>query len=360
MKKLTAEQFIKRSNIIHNNEFTYLKVVYVNTEQKVIITCSKHGDFLQKPNKHMSGQKCPKCTNNVRLTIEQFIEKAYLAHGNIYDYSQVIYKNNRSNVIIICKSHGKFLQTPENHVSGKGCPQCGILKLYSNITSFILKSELKHGNKYDYSKSIYINANTKIEIICPLHGSFWQIPENHYTGGCIKCAAILRGKNLALTQEEFINKAAIIHNNIYNYSLIKYKNLDTKIEIICSKHGSFFQRPYTHLCGSKCYLCAWSAGTSKLEQSWLNSLNIPLENRQFKIKIGSKRIVVDGYDPQTNTVYEFNGDFWHGNPLIYNPNSYNETVNKTFGELYNKTIERENLLKTVGYNLVIKWETEKL
>ena len=127
-----------------------------------------------------------------RLTIEQFIPKAKLVHRDKYDYSKSIYKTARDKIMITCKTHGFFEQTPDNHLHGKGCPKCAInllpqCKAKSN-ESFISEASKIHNNKYDYSMTKYINWIVKVEIICPIHGHFLQSPNNHLRkNGCPKC-----------------------------------------------------------------------------------------------------------------------------------------------------------------------------
>lgn len=107
-----------------------------------------------------------------------FIRKALKVHGNWYDYSKVEYKGSRTKVTIICPIHKDFEQTPTNHLNDKGCNKCGNLNRgkYHVLTTqtFIERSKSIHNNKYDYSKVNYINNRTKICIICPEHGEFWQ------------------------------------------------------------------------------------------------------------------------------------------------------------------------------------------
>ena len=111
---------------------------------------------------------------------ELFIEKAIKIHGDKYNYSKVEYINARSNIIIICKIHGEFNQVARNHLSNSGCKECAIDKKKSSLIAFIEKSNITHNYKYNYSNVHYINAHTKVIIICPIHGKFMQTPHNHY------------------------------------------------------------------------------------------------------------------------------------------------------------------------------------
>jgi predicted nucleic acid-binding Zn-ribbon protein len=190
-KKLTTEQFIEKSIEKHGNKYDYSKVNYVNGKTKVCIICHIHGEFYQRPDHHLGGQGCPDCGENKKTT-EDFIKEVIEIHGNKYDYSKVEYVNTKTKICIICPEHGEFYQTPENHLQGKGCSDCGGTKK-KTTEEFIEKSKEVHGDKYDYSKVEYVNGKTKVCIICPEHGEFCQTPENHLTGyGCPDCGGSKR------------------------------------------------------------------------------------------------------------------------------------------------------------------------
>lgn len=122
---------------------------------------------------------------------------------------------------------------------------------------FIEKSIKKHGNRYDYSKVEYVNSTTKVCIICPEHGEFWQTPQAHVRGhNCPKCSNKKRGDTFRSNVEDFISKASIIHKNKYEYEKDKYVNSETKIPIICPKHGVFWMTPMNHLLGQGCPKCS--------------------------------------------------------------------------------------------------------
>lgn len=217
---------------------------------------------------------------------------------------------------------------------------------------FIEKANKVHNFKYNYSKVNYKNNTTKVTIICKKHGEFSQIPSNHLIGmGCYICKG-----GVQLVTHEFIEKAKQVHGNKYNYSQTKYKNNKTKVIIICNKHGKFLQAPCDHLQGNRCPKC--SRRISRNENKWLNDLekkkNIKIE-RNLTIYIDNKRFHPDGFDHKTNTIYEYNGYFWHGHPDYYHPNDINPRTKTTFGELYRKTLKREELIKSAGYNLIVKW-----
>lgn len=115
----------------------------------------------------------------VKDTTEIFITKATTIHGNTYDYSQVNYVKSSQKIIILCSKHGAFEQIAADHLKGCGCPKCSLIKRSKSLDTFIQESNNKHNNKYDYSKVVYKQSQSKVTIICPIHREFRQTPENH-------------------------------------------------------------------------------------------------------------------------------------------------------------------------------------
>ena len=261
MERKTQEQFILQAQEIHGNKYDYSSVEYKNAITKVKILCSKHVEFKQTPDKHLQRHGCPECGGTKKRTTRDIIAEFVSIHGDKYDYSLVEYRNNRTKVKIICPKHGEFTQTPDNHLrSESGCLKCGAdstaKKLASNTSQFIEKAREIHGEIYDYSLVEYMNSYTKIKIICSKHGEFTQIPSNHLQRkGCEEC-----GGTKKRTTQDIIAEFSSIHGDKYDYSLVEYKNYDTKVKIICSKHGEFTQRPNDHLQGMGCDTCG---GTKK-------------------------------------------------------------------------------------------------
>ena len=194
----------------------------------------------------------------MKKTNKQFIEEANIRHDFKYDYSKTQYINKREKVCIICPKHGEFWQEASSHLKGCGCPKCGkesSQKRQSlNTEQFIERAKKVHGDKYDYSKTKYINSSTKICIICPIHGEFWQRPTEHLRGrGCKKCGDLSVGiKNSKITTDEFIERAKKVHGDKYDYSKTEYISPRKKICIIDKEFGEFWMMPYAHLNGQGC------------------------------------------------------------------------------------------------------------
>lgn len=355
MKKLTTTDFIKRSIEKHNNKYSYEFAIYINSKTKIKILCKEHGLFEQLPTNHLSGSGCPDCSGNKKLTLNSFIQRADILHNNKYNYILVKFDNNDSKIDIICPKHGQFTQVLENHLRGHGCGKCNYDNRRTGLDEFIIKSNLKHNNIYDYSLVDYKDINYRVKIICKEHGVFEKIPKSHIKGeGCITCSIKNRNNSYKISYDDFLKKSNLIHDNKYDYSLIEYTSSGYKIDIICPKHGLFSQRANDHQNGVGCPTCGSMNFISKAEKRWLDSLGIENEYRQ--VKIG--KYTVDAYIPETNTIYEFNGDFWHGNPNIFDKNDINRVSMKSYGELYNITINKENELKDLGYNVISIWEND--
>jgi hypothetical protein len=187
-RMISTDTFIKKSKIIHNNIFDYSLVEYNGCKNKVKIICKEHGIFEQTPDNHLRKRGCPTCCGNQLSTKKLIIEKFISKHGNLYDYSLIEYKGDKINIKIICKKHGIFEQTPNNHYRGTMCPTCSSVSKFKNNEEFISNCIKKHGNKYDYSLVEYKNSLEKVEIICKKHGTFTQKPNNHLNGqGCPIC-----------------------------------------------------------------------------------------------------------------------------------------------------------------------------
>lgn len=243
-----------------------------------------------------------------RLTTKEFIQKAIEIHGNKYDYSKVEYKNNKTKVCIICLKHGEFWQIPNSHLNGSECPKCS--GKFLDKEYFIEKANKIHNNKYDYSKLVYLGNKTKVEIICSIHGSFWQTPNDHLDHcGCPECR-----KSKKLTTETFIKRANQTHNNLYDYSKVQYINADIKIEIICKRHGSFWQLPSNHIAGQDCPKCRLKEQSKLYEKIKSRFPDIEIIYEADKIEwLKPQRF--DIYFPKYNIAVEYNG-IQHYRPVI--------------------------------------------
>jgi very-short-patch-repair endonuclease len=203
-------KFIIKANKRHSEKYDYSEVEYLNSIEKVKIICKKHGAFWVRPDAHVRKVGCPECNGGVKYTTSTFIFKASKIHENKYDYSEVEYLNSSEKVKIICPIHSYFFMRPVNHLTGQGCPSCSGVRSI-DTKSFISISNRVHNNKYDYKDVIYKNNRTKVDIICKTHGKFLQSPKDHMKGhGCKLCniskGELMLEKKLKILNIEFIRE----------------------------------------------------------------------------------------------------------------------------------------------------------
>jgi hypothetical protein len=358
-KRLTTEAYIEKAVKKHGNTYDYSETKYVYSMEPVTIICKIHGSFSMVASTHLSGKGCYKCGRDAQKSnTNDFVAKAIARYGSErFDYSETEYTTNRTKVAIRCYKHGVFNILPCNHLKGNGgCKRCsGNEKLTTD--TFIKRAIDLHGNVYDYSKTAYSSARSSVVIICKKHGAFNVIAAEHLKGkgrgGCKYCSR----ENRKYTTEVFIEKAIHKHGNAYDYSLVNYIFGSKKVKIICKKHGIFEQLPSMHLFGNGCPNCTFRV--SKAETAWLDSLGVRSDYRQTNLLMKSgKRYLVDAYVPETNTVYEFNGDYWHGNPKKHKAEEINEMNGIAFGILFENTQSKIKELIENGYNVVSIWESD--
>ena len=355
--KQTTQDFIEKARKIHGDKYDYSCTEYKGARYNVDIRCKIHGVFTQIATNHLSGKGCKECSRtkvakDQTSNIEEFIGKARNIHGDKYDYSLVDYVNNHTQVEIICKEHGNFLQAPNGHLSGRGCKECGKEKSIEDIKSrlmllkdeFIKRASEVHGNKYDYSSVDYKDTRTKIEIICKEHGSFFQSPNKHMQGrGCPTCGRERTIEHNFLTLDDFIKKARNVHGDKYDYSKSLYTGADNKLEITCEKHGKFLQTPHNHLKGTNCPSCGASISKPEIKlKDFIRSFY------KGEIITNSKSIIppmeLDIYVPTLNLAIEFNGGYWHSER--FKDKNYH--------------LHKYNLCKNKNIRLVSIWEWEYL
>lgn len=205
-----------------------------------------------------------------RSSTEDFVRKARKVHGEKYDYSCTVYNGVHECIEYVCPTHGKIKQEANSHLRGHGCPHCscgGIKGSTQSNDYFIKRAKEVHGDFYSYEKTKYLGWYEKVEITCPIHGSFWQEAGNHLHGyGCKKCGYDRTHNSNKETKEGFIRNAIKKYGDEYDYSLVDYKGCYAPVNIICKKHGVFQMGPTYHLSGHRCPKCV-SEEMTKLRSS---------------------------------------------------------------------------------------------
>jgi very-short-patch-repair endonuclease len=326
-----------------------------------------------------------------RLTLQEVLSRFRKAYGDTYDYSKVVFKGNKSKVIVICKkkNHGEFETYPDNHYRRVGgCPKCNRerLKIAKNKLStkeFINKAIAIHGNFYDYSKVIYSGMNKPIIVICKEHGEFTQSKaQNHLINeyNCPECLDLRLHKKASErlpTLEEAKKKVFAIHRDFIEISdFSMYAGTDTKIKFVCKrkkKHGEWEASLHqvtssSHITrASGCPVCKMSKGERDI-LFWLRDNNIK-HKWQFRIKKPNQSkksfFIYDFFLPNHNTLIEFDGrqhfiaiEHWGGEKALQR-NKINDKIKSDFAESkgykliripYTKTLKIDSILANVLFD----------
>lgn len=388
-RRIKDNELRQRCVDTHDKRFDYSKTDFsvgvgnqTNADSLVWIRCIKHSNEFQKTlydHLRYKNGGCEICDREwmsewQRMSVDEFIQRAAEKHEGKYNYDLVHeFANQHELVWINCpiEEHGFFPKSPANHLHltrPQGCPICGAMhggeKKRSNSSEFIEKAQAKHGKKYDYSAVDYIKSDEQVEIICPEHGSFPQTPNDHLSGhGCDKCGLIAQGAaNKYLTTELVVERCKEVWGNRYDYSLVEWIHDSEKIQVICpiNDHGIFPTDFHNHTSKIEPKGCPKCGSTRRVKQNaWLDSLDIPdnPQNREFRIKFNDGTwVFADGYVPDTNTVYEFWGDKWHGNPKFYQPKEIFFGI--TMADRFLTTQKKRRNYTAHGYKLVEIWENE--
>ena len=322
--RLTTAEFIENARQVHGDRYDYSQARYINNSTKLTVICPGHGPFEVKPNNHVINRSgCPACNKPARTTLESFIARARQAHGDRYDYSQAEYRDVSTKVTIICPEHGTFEQFPYDHTQGRGCPACGIEKSAAgnrrSLAEFIQRAREFHGDHFDYSRSVYTNSTTPIEIICPDHGPFWQVPQDHITRyGCAACAGLA-----AIDFCEFSRRAQVVHQGKYQYIPESYTGWRSKVTALCSIHGEFPTTPKYHIdSASGCPACAREATSSQGETQladWIAGAGFEIRRNDRETLGGFE---LDIYVPAKRVGIEYHGAYWHSDQTLSHPRAH--------------------------------------
>lgn len=263
---------------------------------------------------------------------DEFIKRAIKIHGDKYDYSKAVYVNFDTKVEIICKEHGSFWQTPGNHLKGKGCPICSGNAKMSKDT-FIEKAKKIWGDRFDYSLVEYKNNITKVCIVDSDGKKYFQTPANHLSG--FDCTI-----NPKLTTEEFVNRAKKIHGEKYNYDKTIYTKAKDKVLITCPIHGDFFQLPHNHIGGSGCPKCKQKSILETSVQEILDRNKIEYESEKRFKWLGKKSI--DFFIPKLNIGIEC-----QGKEHLYETGQW-----ESFEVVLSRDVEKYNICNKNGIKLI--------
>ena len=377
------------------SDYDYSKVNWDGkiSKSKITMICNKHqyewdgnvGNLLRL------GCGCIKCgfEKTSEKTRKDFIGESKEKFGkDTFDYSKVKYNDAHQDITLTCIKHTEeFTCVAREHlisVSG-GCPSChkensSGANHWSAITLEDLKKRIESiwGDRFTYDFTGYTYLNSKIKISCAIHKRTWEATGNNHIHptnprGCVMCGREEIGNKLRMPIEECLEKCRKVHNNLYTYNNVVYKNNATDILVTCKIHGDFPISPAEHWRGYGCPACS-QAGVSKGQKEWLKHIEDTTgndiiykggkHNREESFRINSKLYRVDGCCKETKTIYEFLGCWYHGCPECQDPEKIHCWKNTTMKALYQEFLDRKKIFEDYGYNVVsiweCKWEGDKL
>lgn len=261
-----------------------------------------------------------------KLTFEAFVAKSTnfddpineKHRGVSYDRpeSRASWNGSKVKIPLWCEVHSEFfVQQPANHMNGQGCPKCGkdVYKTKRRKSDPVADFRAVHGDLYDYSRMVYENVQTQIEIVCPEHGPFWQKPNAHLTGHT--CPSCWANKRLAFAKQRstdykssYAERAARVHSGKYALLNLPENSHDT-VRLVCPIHGEFHQKAHTHLLGHGCWSCGQNTNFSELAVAeFIKSLGVKVEHENRTVLDG---LHIDIWAPERKIGVEYHGMFWH-------------------------------------------------
>lgn len=285
-RKMTRDEYITIVNKIHNNYYDYSKVIFVDLYTKIIITCPRHGDFVQTPAYHYHNkQGCTKCgilrrVEAKRITLEMFIKRAKAIHGDHYDYTKTILgRSLKQKIKLTCKIHGDFYIVADKHIHGaQGCRRCGYSRFFATITStrdaFIAKANEVHNYAYWYTKVDYVNNKVPVIITCKIHGDFKARPDNHI-GGKTGCPICSESKGELILRNFFAdNDIKYVREFRFENSKFRFDFYLPELNILIEYDGRYHFAPVDWIGGQATY--EGIVKRDKLKTELASAHNIPL------------------------------------------------------------------------------------
>ena len=321
VRKLTTEEFVHRARLVHGDKYDYSKTIYVNSKTEVVITCKKHGDFKMLPYNHVRlGCDCQECAGTLRWSKELLEKRGREKYGNRFDYSMSDVNGKDGVIKIKCNICGTvFESTPHHHIGGLqgGCPTCRYKYVADAekipFNEFVRRARETHGDKYSYNKETYTDISSKTTITCKTHGDFEQYAIIHVNGcGCDYCARELVRESRMLNTDIFVRRAKDKYGDRFDLTDTVYKGWDKNVTIKCNTCGEYFeQKPNNFLRGFGCPNCNLSNGETIIKK-FLEDCSINFK-QQYALPnedlfCSNKKLFVDFFLPDLNTIIEFNGD----------------------------------------------------
>lgn len=363
----TKDDFVKKAIAKHGDLYDYTKTTYTNSKKSISICCLDHGDFTVLPGVHARGYGCPECRLDVGSK-DPFLNQMSKIFGAEYD---VVDASDLQHVLMNCPEHGRFVRSAAALCRATGCPDADFHSrqwLTKSHELFMEQAKQVHGTSYTYDMTQYSKWNSVITISCPHHGPFRQRAANHLRGhGCPGCRIVDITEARSHDHAWFLDQAKQQYGDTYSYDHANYVRMNLHVTITCKIHGDFHQTPDLFLRGWGCRQCSTRISSLQFSKKACQCLDdiasidgvyIQHALNGGEVFIPELKQKVDGFAPTTGQVYQFHGDFFHGNPTKYAGDYIHPISKKTMGELYQRTLSQEQRLKDAGYTIDITWENE--
>ena len=381
------KNIIKQLELENKDNISFADL-YLNSREDMLIPCStdKHGLVIMTPHSHISSPTgCTKCSGKYKRTQEEFDEDLRNTFGEKLTRISP-YKNQNTPMRMMCNNkHGEFIKTGSYLLNGnQGCPICqreeSSEKRRWKPAEWIEKAEKVHPDKKDDYLNIRLETVDDIlwaiDILCIFHQTLYkQRANDHHKGHrCNKCKDNTLSNIFKMPYPLFLQRCRELHHENYEWPEKEpedYKNGNSKISVIChntykngEEHGIWYPSVHNHLQGSKCPKC--NDRSSAIAREWLSMKQAGMKTHLQTLDsvegefspIKDRKYKVDGYNKETNTIYEFHGTYYHGDPTRYKSDEINCKSGKTMGELYQNTVDKRINCLAAGYKYVEIWEKQ--
>ena len=322
--------------------YKLLSEEYINNRTKLEFVCDVGHQHSITWNCFQSGTRCGKCFIK-RKHAQKFIEESFNKSG--YKVLEE-YVDSKSHMRTECPKGHTYTTTWNDFQQGCRCPFCS--GRAPSMDTMIDKFE-KNGFTVVSTKPS--GCRSKVRVVCE-RGHIHNVSPGYLSKGigCKLCLTESKRTPFDQVVKEFNESGFIVLSK-------EYVSAHTPLVVECKNGHTIRKRLISVREGKECYQCTRKS-RSKVSQRWLDGLEIPPLQREITLSVGGDRIRVDAFSPETNTVYEFLGDYWHGNPSTKNLQEVNEISGRTFQELYSQTFQRFDKLRAAGFNIIYVWEND--
>lgn len=346
--------FIEKARAIYGDSYNYSSIDFIDSKTPIRLHCQLHGEFIVRPAGHLNGQHCRKCKQsanallNAKKVAARFIQKAKLVHGDRFDYSRAHETDSEGRALIICPVHGEFWQLKNNHLSGRGCRLCSNRARTTTVEEFIARSQKAHGENAFDYSKVKQFATSRDQVEI--------ICRVH--GPFLQIARDhMRGvgcqrcsiERTKITFSEFLERARAVHGDRYGYLEESWRVDPQFITVVCPDHGPYQQNWQNHCIGMGCSKCKSQVSKPEIEIFEALSLAIPESIRQSVRSVISPK-ELDIWIPELRLAVEFNGTAYHDKSI------WAKSLRNT--DIRSRELNKTMLCEELNIRLIHIWEDD--